>query len=141
MKYWLFMFRPDTYLKVQEHQTIGVRESVRKRFAEVKKGDRFVVYVSRAKLLDGYGEVTSDPYEEDTLIFSNDQVYFHRAKVRFDRVGAAVPAGDELWGMAPFQENLRTEPTNLILCKGGFIEISKDDYEHVLGLTSVGRGL
>ena len=94
-----------------------------------------MVYVSRAKLLDGYGEVTSDPFVDDSLIFSVDQVYYHRARVRFARTGGAVPAGDELWGLSPFQENLRTQPTNLILCKGGFIEISKDDYEHVAGLT------
>ena len=135
MKYWLLMFRPDTYEKVKEHQTIGVRESVRKRFAEMKKGDRFLTYVSRDKLLDGYGEMTSDPFEDDTLIFSDDQIYSHRARVSFERTAAALPVGDELWGMTPFQENMRTTPMNLVLCKGGFIEISKEDYEHVVELT------
>ncbi len=42
MRYWIFMFRPDTYEKVKEHQTIGVCDSVRKRFAQVQKGDRFI---------------------------------------------------------------------------------------------------
>ena len=134
MRYWLFMFRPDTYEKVKEHQTVGVREPVRKRFADVQNGDRFVVYVSRDKLLDGYGEVTSDPFEDDTVIFSGDQLYFLRARVRFDRAGARVPIGDELWSMAPFQKDMRTTPANLVLCKGGFIEISSDDYERVVEL-------
>jgi hypothetical protein len=135
MRYWLFMFRPDTYEKVKEHGTVGVRESVRKRFAEVRKGDRFVVYVSRAKLLDGYGEITSDPFEDDLMIFSEDKVYPWRCRVAFDNVDAEVPAGDELWGLAPFEGLKTTTPTNMIFCKGGFVEISKNDYERVVELT------
>ena len=73
MKHWLFMFRPDTYAKVRENGVVGVRHGVRKRFAEVSKGDRFAAYISREKILGGYGDVTSDPFEEDTVIFSPDQ--------------------------------------------------------------------
>jgi hypothetical protein len=128
MNYWLFMFRPDTYEKVKAHQTVGVRHSNRRRFAKLAKGDRFVTYVSRAKLVDGYGQLTGDPFEDDTLIFAEDQVYRQRCKVDFETTGVEKPAGDVLWGLSPFQGSINTTPTNLIFCKGGFIEISADDY-------------
>jgi hypothetical protein len=129
MRYWLFMFRPDTYAKVREHGVVGVRDGVRKQFGQIRKGDRFAVYVSRVQQLDGYGEVTSDPFEGDTLIFAQDQLYAHRVRVRFDGAGAARPAGEMLWALSPFQGTIKTTPTNLIFCKGGFIEISAQDYD------------
>jgi len=129
MKNWLFMFRPDTYAKVREHGIVGVRDGVQKRFREIKKGDRFVVYVSRVQQFDGHGEVTSDPFEDDTLIFAHDQIYANRVRVRFDKTGAARAAGDALWGLSAFHGTLRTPPTNLILCRGGFIDITSAEYD------------
>lgn len=129
MKHWLFMFRPDTYERVREHEKVGVRDGVRKSFRQLQSGDRFAVYVSRAKLLDGYGVVTSDPFEEDTLIFTPDQLYSSRVRVRFERAGVARPAGEMLWALSPFQGTLRTTPSNLVFCKGGFIEITADDFD------------
>ena len=38
MKYWLFMFRPDTYAKVREHGIVGVRDGVRKSFEQIRAG-------------------------------------------------------------------------------------------------------
>ena len=128
MKYWLFMFRPDTYAKVREHGIVGVRDGVRKSFEQIRAGDRFAVYVSRVQRIDGYGEVTSDPFEGDTLIFASDQLYANRVRVRFDKAGVARPAGEMLWALSPFQGTLNTTPTNLMFCKGGFIEISAEDH-------------
>lgn len=129
MQHWLFMFRPDTYAKVQEHQTVGVRHSARRRFADIREGDRFAVYVSREKLLHGYGLVTSDPYEDDSPLFGSDQPYKHRCKVRFDKTDGAKPAGDKLWFLSVFQDLTRTTPTNMLLCKGGFMPISATDHK------------
>ena len=42
MAYWLFMFRPDTYNKVKEHKTVGVRKNVHKSFMKLEKGDKFI---------------------------------------------------------------------------------------------------
>lgn len=133
MKYWLFMFRPDTYAKVREHGTVGVRHGVRRRFREISKGDRFAAYISRKMCLGGYGEVTSDPYEEDTVIFAKDQVYRHRCKVHFEDNGNQPPAGDALWGMSFCCDGMKTSPTNLMLCKGGFMEISEEDWGFLRG--------
>ena len=102
MNFWLFMFRPDTYEKVKQHQTVGVREGTQKRFSRIQKGDRFVAYVSRAKILDGYGAVSSDPFEDVKMIFSNDRIYPHRCKVAFEKSGCGKPAGDALWSLAQF---------------------------------------
>lgn len=138
MAFWLFMFRPDTYEQVKHHGTVGVRDDAARRFAKVRAGDRFVAYVSRLKLLDGYGEVTSDPFEDDRMIFSAEQVYRHRCKVRFDAEGAAVLAGDTLWGLETFSTLQTTSPTNLLFCKGGFIEITAVDYDDLVKMI-VGR--
>ena len=35
MQHWLFMFRPDTYAKVREKETVGVRHSARRRFGDI----------------------------------------------------------------------------------------------------------
>lgn len=132
MAYWLFMFRPDTYEKVKQHGTVGVRHANRRRFAALSEGDRFVTYVSRTKQLDGYGQLTGNPFEDDTMIFAPDQVYRQRCRVDFERTGAERSAGDALWGLSPFQRQMKTTPTNLIFCKGGFIEISRDDHEYLV---------
>ncbi len=85
---WLFMFRPDTYEQVQKHDTVGVRDGVKQRFATLKPKDKFVSYISRIQKLDGYGEIASLPFIDDTLIFSTDKVYQHRCKVKFKKKGA-----------------------------------------------------
>lgn len=134
MQHWLLMFRPDTYGKVREHGKIGVREGARKRLSGMKTGDRFVTYLSRVQLLDGYGEITSEVFEEDTLIFASDKLYPYRCRVAFDKVGAEVPVGDILWFLDAFEGLSTTTPTNIVFCKGGVMEISKKDYETLLDM-------
>ena len=134
MRYWLFMFRPDTYEQVQKHNTVGVRDGVQKRFMELRPQDSFVSYISRVQKLDGYGKIESLPFVENTLIFSKDKVYQHRCKVSFDKKGAAVPAGDILWFLETFDGLSKTSPTNMLFCKGGFIEITAKDYQTLTDL-------
>ncbi|MBN1944777.1 MAG: EVE domain-containing protein [Bradymonadales bacterium] len=133
MNHWLFMFRPDTYKKVVEHGTIGVHHAKQKRFAALHGGDRLITYVSRDKLIDGYGTLVGEPYAEETHIFAPDQLYPYRFRVQFEKTGLARPVGDVLWGLSPFQGEMKTTPTNLMLCKGGFIEITQDDYDWLVG--------
>ncbi len=42
MRYWILMFKPETYKVVQEHGTIGVLANHGRRFADLAPGDRFV---------------------------------------------------------------------------------------------------
>lgn len=128
MRYWLFMFRPDTYDQVKKHTTVGVRDGVQKRFSELRPKDKFVSYVSRVQDLDGYGEIVGVPFVENTLIFSKEKVYQHRCKVKFVKTNANVFAGDILWFLETFDGLFKTSPSNMIFCKGGFIEITEKDY-------------
>lgn len=137
MANWLFMFRPETYEKVKAHGTVGVRKGARKAFSELEKGDRFVTYVSQAKLFDGYGSVTSDVFEAAENIFLDDpppplaDLYHNRCRVTFDVTGAGCDAGDALWGLTPFEDLDRTTPANMIYCKGGFIKIPDSDFDAI----------
>ena len=128
------MFRPETYSVVQEHNVIGVTEQHKKRFNKLAKDDKFVVYVSRSRLLDGYGVITGSPFFDGSTIFGTKQKYPHRCGIRFFRTGAKKPAGNNLWYLSVFPSQMKTTPTNLILCKGGFIEISSSDYNDLVDL-------
>ena len=77
--------------------------------------------------------LSSDPFEDNTLIFSDDRIYPNRCNISFDKSGLAKDADDTLWALSPFQGTMKTTPTNLIFCKGGFIEISGDDYMYLVG--------
>jgi hypothetical protein len=130
MRYWLFCISPDTYPGVLKYNTVGVRENAKKRFKEIKKGDAYIVYVSREKVFRGYGAIESDTFEDDTLIFSEEKVFPNRAKVSFIDTEAEIPAYDMIFGLTPFLESVH--PANLMMCKGGFIEIEKEDYEKLI---------
>lgn len=133
MNYWILMFRPETYELVKRHQTIGVLEAQQRRFSQMKSGDRFVAYVSRERLLDGHGELTSDPFIETTPIFGAGQVYPRRCRVKFLETGGAKDAREILWGLSKFQEMpMKTTPTNYLKCYGGFMELTKKDYDWLL---------
>ncbi|MEZ4458796.1 MAG: hypothetical protein R3E66_03525, partial [bacterium] len=122
---------------VKEHGVVGVRFAARKRFAAVKAGDRFVAYVTQQKFIDGAGHITSDVFESDEDVFNMDQntarkeIYRHRVTVEFDDVGWARDAGDVLWHLSPFEDLTTTTPTNLIFCRGGFVQISDSDVERL----------
>ena len=134
MKHWLFMFRPATYALVKSHNTIGVRHSARRHFANLEAGDRFVCYISQITSLDGFGEITSAPFEDDTPLFDSKQAYRHRCRVRFDVKDAAKEAGIALWSLEQFLTLHNTQPTNMIYCKGGFVEITAQDYDTLVAI-------
>lgn len=136
MRNWLLAFRPDTYEKVKSHQTIGVLKNHRKRFSELAAEDRFVVYLTQKRFLDGHGQIDGQPFEDSKPIFGEGQVYPHRCRVRFLETGAATPAGDTLWFLDVFKDLDNTEPTNMLLCRGGFVEITDRDYDYLRGLMS-----
>lgn len=129
MKYWIMIFRPDTYEQVRAHGTIGVRTGARKVLHALSVGDRFIAYVSQKQQLDGAGTIASTPFVDETPIFATSKAYEHRCKVTFTEAGHERPAGDALWELSVFPEEMRTTPSNYICCKGGIMEISAEDYE------------
>lgn len=136
MRNWLLAFRPDTYEKVKQHGTIGVLKNYRKRFAELAPGDRFVVYLTQKRVFDGHGVIDGEPFEAEDPIFGEGQVYPHRCRVRFLETGAAREAGELLWFLEAFREVGNTSPTNMLFCKGGFMEIPESDFERLCSYTA-----
>ena len=128
MTHWLLMFRPETYEKVKEHGLIGVNGNHGKRIQLLRPGDKFVAYVSRKRVLDAHGEITSESFVDDAPVFGEGTFYPYRARVRFDGTGAAVDAKELLWGLKEFEEGAKTTPSNLLLCRGGFMAITEGDY-------------
>ncbi|GMU52620.1 MAG: hypothetical protein AMXMBFR33_17660 [Candidatus Xenobia bacterium] len=134
MRNWLLAFRPDTYEKVQQHGTIGVLKHHRKRFADLAKGDRFIVYLTQVQCLDGHGLIDGSPFEDTKPIFGEGQNYPNRCRVKFLETGVRRPVGDSLWFLDVFRELNNTVPTNMLFCRGGFIEIPGSDYDYLRGI-------
>jgi len=129
MKHWIVMFRPETYAAAQKYGLMAVLHNHRRRFAEVAEGDRFVAYISRQRLLDAHGVVASDPFEDLAEEPPGWVRYTQRARVRFEETGAGIDARELLWGLTVWGETFTTLPTNMLLCKGGFMEIPESDYQ------------
>ncbi len=122
------MFRPETYAAAQAHGMMAVLHNHRRRFAEVAPGDRFVAYVSRERLLDARGEVVGEPFQDVADEPKGWIRYTERARIRFEQTGAGIDARELLWGLSVCSEGIKTEPTNLLFCKGGFMKIPESDY-------------
>ncbi len=136
MANWLLAFRPDTYEKVKNHQTIGVLKNHRKRFAALSTDDRLIVYLTQKRVFDGHGLIAGEPFEDNKPIFGEGQVYPHRCKVKLLETGRAIPAEDTLWFLEAFSQVTNTEPTNVLFCRGGFVEIPDSDYDFLRRLLS-----
>jgi hypothetical protein len=129
MRYWILMFRPETYEVARKHGLFGVLSSHQTRFNLIAEGDRFITYISRERLLDGHGIVTSAPYVDDEKIAPKWEFYPIRARARFEAIGCARDAKKALWGLSMCDQPMKTEPTNYLFCMGGFMEIPQHDYE------------
>jgi len=108
---------------------MAVLHNHRRRFAEVAPGDRFVAYISRQRVLDAHGEVIGEPFQEVSDVPAGWIRYTERVRIRFDQTGAGNDARELLWGLSVCDEGIKTEPTNLLFCKGGFMEIPGSDYQ------------
>lgn len=132
MKHWVILFTPETYDVVKQKSLIGVRANVWKSFSEnMKVGDRFISYVSKKMTFDGFGTIAAEAVFEETKFFHEDKWFPCRRKVKFEKTGLGKPSGDLFQGIAPFNE-VGTGPGNYLMCKGGFIEISKKDFDWLL---------
>ncbi len=132
MKHWTILFTPETYEMVKKHSMIGVRANVWKTFSEnMEVGDRFVIYVSKKMIFDGHGSISGKATFEETKVFHEDKWFPCRRKVKFEKTGLAHPSGDLFHGIPPFNE-VNTGPGNYLMCKGGFVEISKKDFEWLM---------
>lgn len=99
-----------------------------RRFSELRPGDRFIAYVSRERVLAAHGEVLGEPYQEATEVPAGWVRYTERVKVRFEQSGQRRDGRLALWGLSMVATGIKTEPTNVLLLKGGFLNIPEDDY-------------
>jgi len=129
MKYWIVMFRPETYAAAREHGLMGVLHMHRRRFSELAEGDRFVSYISRERILDAHGVVVSAPFvEQQADVPTGWQRYPHRVRIKFEETDAGIEAREVMWGLSMCAEGMKTVPANLLFCKGGFMKITEADY-------------
>jgi len=132
MKYWIIGFSPETYKIVKAKKTIGVRANVWKRFSEeLGVGDAFVGYVSREVIFDSIGKITGDAEFKEDMIFHDEKFYPGRRTVEFEKIGIKKPAKELFDGIEPFNE-IRTVPGNYLMCRGGFVEILKEDFDWLI---------
>lgn len=132
MKYWIIGFTPETYKVVQEKKMIGVRKNIWKRFSEVMSvGDKFIGYLSKLVLFDSLGTIESEATFEEDFAFHPEKLYPGRRQISFEKIGLKKPAMNLFWAMKPFNE-INTVPGNYIMCLGGFVEISKIDFDWIL---------
>lgn len=132
MRYWILCFAPETYEVVKEKGMIGVRMNVRQRFVkDMNKGDKFISYVSKQMILDGWGTVESDAFMGEDKIFCKDKLFPHRRSVCFEEVSKNRSADNLFMGVEPFNK-VNTPPGNYMMCKGGFVEISERDFRWLL---------
>lgn len=132
MKYWIIGFTPETYEVVRAKKMIGVRKDVWTRFSEnMSIGDKFIGYLSKLVLFDSVGSIRGDASFEEDFAFHPHKWYPGRRQVEFDSVDLKVPAKALFMGIEPFNE-VYTTPGNYIMCRGGFVEISKKNFDWLL---------
>ncbi len=137
MKNWLLMFRPETYEVVKDVGVIGVLHMHRRRFAELADGDRFLAYISKKQVLDGFGTIVGSPYEDLEPLWPGKGLYPQRCRVAFERTGVAMPAKELLWELDVWEqreEPLKTQPWNMLFCYGGFMAVPDSDFQRLQGM-------
>ena len=134
MKYWLFLFRPETFEIVKSKGVMGVHQQHGPRLSTVKNGDRFVAYLSRKSQLVADGTVTSDSFVQEDALFGEEGSYPHRCRVQLE-THDPIDARHLLWGLSTFEgKEMKTTPGNYLFLKGGFLEIPESDFVWLQGI-------
>jgi len=80
-KYWLCILAPENYEIVKEKLIWAVKDRHKNVIAQVKLGDKLVMYVIGEKKIKGIYEVVSEPYREETEIFTGG-IFPNRVRIR-----------------------------------------------------------
>lgn len=132
MKHWVLVFSPDTYDVVKQKLVVGVRHHFRKSFSEkIQEGDRFITYISKKIMFDGFGSFRSEAYFDETPIFHEEKIFPFRRKIDFEVTDLKKRCGELFWGIEPFNR-INTSPGNWLMCCGGFVEISAKDFNWLI---------
>lgn len=85
----------------------------RRRFQELREGDKLFIYISQTRLLDGYGTLSSNPFEGSEGIFgvkNGAALYPVRCRVQLDLIGARQANGAKRTHSAAAFDSSSTEP-------------------------------
>lgn len=83
MSIWFCILTPDNWPIVRDKKLYGVPKRVRKGFAQVRKGDIFLFYLtSPVKAIVGIYEAISDPFETQELEPWPDRLYPYRVQIK-----------------------------------------------------------
>ena len=91
MAYWLWSLSPDVFPAAVRAGTLALRQQGRRRLAEVRAGDRIIVYLSGHQAFAGLFEAVGVPFEDATVLAPGRHLP-HRLRVR---PVAVLP--EELW--------------------------------------------
>ena len=91
MAYWLWSLSPDVFPAAVRAGALALRQQGRKRLAEVRAGDRILVYLSGHQAFAGLFEAVGAPFEDATVLAPGRHLP-HRLRVR---PVAVLP--EELW--------------------------------------------
>lgn len=87
--------------------------------------------MSKVVLFDSIGTIKSEATFEEDFPFHAEKWYPGRRKVNFEKIGLSVPARELFMGIEPFNE-VNTAPGNYIMCRGGFVEVSRKNFDWLL---------
>jgi len=135
MAYYLDLFSPETYKAFSKspRDISGFRRRQRNAAGRVKKGDKFICYVTRISRWIGILQVTSDLFEDSTpRFYSQNDPFVMRFKVQptvwlpYER---AIPIHDDkVWNTLSFtKEHDKRSTTWTGVVRVSLRELSEDD--------------
>jgi predicted RNA-binding protein len=135
MSYYLDLFSPATYVAFSKSdRTIsGFRPRQRSVAQRIKRGDRFVCYMTKLARWVGILEVQSGPFEDSTPIFYPESdpftVRFRVNPIHWLPLDRCVPIHeDEVWEHLSFTRGQRKDTSNWTgKLRGSLVQLSPED--------------
>jgi predicted RNA-binding protein len=135
MAYYLDLFSPATYqaFSKSDRTVSGFRPRQRGVAQRVKRGDRFVCYMTKLSRWIGILEVESGPFEDSTPIFYPDSdpftVRFRVKPIHWLPLEKCVPIHeDEVWDKLSFTRGEKKNTSNWTgKLRGSLVQISAED--------------
>ena len=134
MAYYLNLFSPETYeaFSKSDRTVTGFRPN-QKNARKVKKGDRFICYMTKVSRWVGVLEVESDAFEDSTPIFyESDDPFVLRFKVKpiyWLRHDRTVPITEpDVWNALSFTKNVaQGSPGWATVLRGSLVQFHEHD--------------
>src|SRR6185295_388709 len=135
MTYYLDLFSPATYaaFSKSDRTVSGFRPRQRGVAQRIKRGDRFVCYMTKLSRWVGILEVESGPFEDSTPIFYPEDdpfsIRFRVNPIHWLPLEKCVPIHeDEVWEHLSFTRGQRKDTSNWTgKLRGSLVQLSLED--------------